>query len=192
MMNPNEEYQAIRLVLYDLDGTLFDLKVDWPTIKSYLQTHHQEEFNEVLPSNGLVENLTYIRDTYGDMAVAPYLELIRSKELVAIAEKTEPLWLITEDWWRLSQLGITATMFGIISNNFHASVEAILARFNLTASFQYIIGRDDVYNVKPDPEGILKILDEHKSASDRCLFIGDYITDEQSRATCGCSLFICE
>jgi FMN phosphatase YigB (HAD superfamily) len=127
----------ISLVLYDLDGTLVKLNVNWDKIKHFLKEDYQQRYNDILPSNSLVENLEYIRENQGVEDLVPYYDLIRTEELEAIQTKAEPLWLITEKKWPLKEELSSEVMYGIISNNFHESIQAILFRFELTENFKF-------------------------------------------------------
>ncbi len=65
----------------------------------------------------------------------------------------------------------------ILTNNKSTYAEEILEKFNLTEYFETIIGFNEVTEVKPSPEGILKILDRWKLKPSETIFIGDMTTD---------------
>ncbi len=65
----------------------------------------------------------------------------------------------------------------ILTNNKSQYAEEVLEKFNLTKFFDIIIGFNEVSEVKPSPEGILKILDEWKIKPSETIFIGDMTTD---------------
>lgn len=68
----------------------------------------------------------------------------------------------------------------IFTNNKSTYAEEILEKFNLTKYFSTIIGFNDVSAVKPNPEGINKILDTWKIKPSEVIFIGDMTTDIQA------------
>jgi len=71
----------------------------------------------------------------------------------------------------------------ILTNNKSQYAEEVLEKFNLTNFFGTIIGFNEVTEVKPNPEGILKILDKWKIKPSEAIFIGDMSTDiEAGRA----------
>jgi pyrophosphatase PpaX len=65
----------------------------------------------------------------------------------------------------------------ILTNNKSQYAEEVLEKFNLSEYFDLIIGFNDVTEVKPDPEGILKILDKWNLKPSDAIFIGDMTTD---------------
>lgn len=65
----------------------------------------------------------------------------------------------------------------ILTNNKSTYAEEVLEKFNLTEYFETIIGFNEVTEVKPSPEGILKILDRWNLKPSETIFIGDMTTD---------------
>ncbi|MFX1311767.1 MAG: HAD family hydrolase [Promethearchaeota archaeon] len=65
----------------------------------------------------------------------------------------------------------------ILTNNKSQYAEEILEKFKLSDYFGTIIGFNEVTEVKPNPDGILKILDKWKLKPKEAIFIGDMTTD---------------
>jgi HAD superfamily hydrolase (TIGR01549 family) len=65
----------------------------------------------------------------------------------------------------------------ILTNNKSQYAEEVLEKFNISEYFDLIIGFNDVTEVKPDPEGIIKILDKWNLKPSDAIFIGDMTTD---------------
>ncbi|MFX1328282.1 MAG: HAD family hydrolase [Promethearchaeota archaeon] len=65
----------------------------------------------------------------------------------------------------------------ILTNNKSQYAEEVLDKFNLTKYFETIIGFNEVTEVKPNPEGILKILNKWNLKPSEAIFIGDMTTD---------------
>jgi pyrophosphatase PpaX len=65
----------------------------------------------------------------------------------------------------------------ILTNNKSQYAEEVLEKFNISEYFNLIIGFNDVTNVKPNPEGIIKILDKWNLKPSDAIFIGDMTTD---------------
>ena len=65
----------------------------------------------------------------------------------------------------------------ILTNNKSQYAEEVLEKFNLSNYFSTIVGFNDVSEVKPNPEGILKILDKWNLKPKDAIFIGDMTTD---------------
>jgi phosphoglycolate phosphatase len=73
----------------------------------------------------------------------------------------------------------------ILTNNKSAYAEDILDKFDLTEYFPTIIGFNEVSNNKPDPEGLLKILEKWDVKPEEAIFIGDMTTDVQAGKAAG-------
>lgn len=65
----------------------------------------------------------------------------------------------------------------ILTNNKSQYAEEVLEKFNLTEYFSTIIGFNEVTEVKPSPEGIIKILEKWNLKPSEAIFIGDMTTD---------------
>jgi beta-phosphoglucomutase len=66
-----------------------------------------------------------------------------------------------------------------------SQVDQILAALNLTGAFEYIAGREDVENPKPDPEIYLLVADKLATAAQDCLVIEDSLVGVQSAVAAG-------
>lgn len=65
----------------------------------------------------------------------------------------------------------------ILTNNKSQYAEEVLEKFNISDFFNTIIGFNDVTEVKPNPEGIIKILNKWNLKPSEVIFIGDMTTD---------------
>ena len=65
----------------------------------------------------------------------------------------------------------------ILTNNKSSYAEEVLGKFNLNKYFGIIYGFNDVSKVKPNPEGINKIIDKWNIKPAEVIFIGDMTTD---------------
>ena len=65
----------------------------------------------------------------------------------------------------------------ILSNSAKKYITATLEQYNLLQHFSNILGAAEVTRVKPDPEGLNKILAIEKVSADQTLFIGDMVSD---------------
>ena len=65
---------------------------------------------------------------------------------------------------------------GIVSTRTKAGIEELLKDFNMEGYFNDICGLKDVTNIKPDPEGIIMLINKNKWNRD-CVMIGDSIMD---------------
>jgi phosphoglycolate phosphatase len=69
---------------------------------------------------------------------------------------------------------------GIVSTKYRSRIEAVLRREKLSDAFEVIVGGEDVAAHKPDPEGLLRAIDELGAAPKKTLYVGDSITDART------------
>jgi len=74
------------------------------------------------------------------------------------------------------------------SSNSRPSIERVLKEHNLMDSFQAVVTREMVENIKPYTYGF-KHIDDGKTAKEQYLFIGDSINDEGAASALGVDFF---
>lgn len=73
----------------------------------------------------------------------------------------------------------------IVSGKFRYRMEEILRRESLLASFDLLIGLEDVARHKPDPEGLRKAMDRLGSSPAQALYVGDSVVDAETAQRAG-------
>ncbi|MBY9007004.1 MAG: HAD-IA family hydrolase [Candidatus Lokiarchaeota archaeon] len=68
----------------------------------------------------------------------------------------------------------------ILTNNQRTYAEEVLEKYNLNKYFKTLIGFNEVSKVKPNPEGLVKIMKTWNLDPDEVIFIGDMTTDIQA------------
>ena len=74
---------------------------------------------------------------------------------------------------------------GIVSTKFRRRIEAVLQRDNLAGRFEPIVGGEDVEALKPDPTGLLCAAATLNVGVERCLYVGDSVTDAETARRAG-------
>jgi phosphoglycolate phosphatase len=74
---------------------------------------------------------------------------------------------------------------GIVSSKGRWRIEGILRREGLDGRFGVIVGGEDVVELKPDPSGLLNALTALDVPGNRCLYIGDSVTDAETARRAG-------
>jgi len=174
--------KSAEALLFDLDGTIFDLNVDWMSIKRHFRQYTKETYGQDLPSNRFYKNFKFIEKNFGEKALQYYVNHLASEELKTVrANLSTPKWLAEKGMKKLLEcIEQDGIMCGIVSSNFHETVEEIVHLHKLNPIFLEIVGRNDVENAKPDPEGLLKIIEKHNLNPEKTLYVGDTITDKQA------------
>ncbi len=173
-------------ILFDLDGTLFDLNVNWGQIKEHFKVYTKQKFNACLPSNRFYANFKFIERNYGLDELIYYMEYLKAQE-IDTAKKLipTPRWLANTGIHQIKNLIPKNTIFGIISSNFHDTVKIIIRNHKMENLFSIILGRDDVENAKPSPEGISKVVNRFKLHPNQVLYIGDVMSDKTAALEAG-------
>ena len=69
---------------------------------------------------------------------------------------------------------------GIVSSKGRWRIEKILRRDGLDVRFAVIVGGEDVEVLKPDPSGLLRAVTMLDTSIERCLYVGDSVTDAET------------
>lgn len=160
-------------VVYDLDGTLVRLAVDWEATA--------ERIEPILRAHG--------SDADADDA----LDLLPVAEELSVADEIEPHLAAAErDGARRSERLPTMDEFvestlpvAICSLNCEAACRDALEAHGITRDVEAVVGRDSVAERKPHPQPLLAAVDALDVAPERTLFVGDSDSDETTARRAG-------
>ena len=157
------EYDA---VVYDLDGTLVELEVDWGTVATDVRSVYESAGVEP-PGGDLWELLDRASDAGLDgeveSTVARYeREGARSAPRLA----------------RADELLERSVPVGVCSLNCERACRIALEEHDLAAAVDAVVGRDTVATRKPHPEPLLEAVDRLDASPAETLFVGDSPSDE--------------
>ncbi|MHA1147632.1 MAG: HAD family hydrolase [Promethearchaeota archaeon] len=167
-----------KVLVFDLDGTLVDLNVDWIALKKLLSDRYVQIYKggdcEFKSISGCLD---YIVERDDEEELKEFFNLIRKHELKGVPTSKpikESIFFIQN----LQKYGVNPeTKLAIFSLNTRACIEAALELANIKEKFTFIVGREDVRSWKPDPEGLLKIRDALDVKVDEMMYIGDMPKD---------------
>ena len=158
------EYDAI---VYDLDGTLVHLDVDWADVAdrcaAILRARGHDpagtdiwEMRELAAENGLLDRL--------DGEIAEFeREGARSARRLALADALPH-----------------PVPVGVWSLNCEAACRLALQLHGLDGHVDTVVGRDSHETVKPDPGPLLQAVEALGARPERSLFVGDSDSDEEA------------
>ena len=163
------EYDAL---VYDLDGTLVRLDVDWDAVT--------EDAAGILAARGI--------DTDGmdlwDVLETAECEGHRRRVEETIADYERAGARISDRLALAAELP-AAVPVGVCSLNCEAACRIALETHGLDGAVDAVVGRDTVARQKPHPEPLLAALDGLGVAPSRALFVGDSRRDERTADRAG-------
>ena len=165
-----ERYEA---VVYDLDGTLVELDVDWNAVTTAVLEVYESAGVEP-PSMqlwGLLEEAASngLRSEVESTIAAYEREGARSSPRLALADEVHD----------------RSVPVGVCSLNCEAACRLALETHNLADAVDAVVGRDTVATQKPAPEPLLETLDRLEATPTGSLFVGDSRRDELTAQRAG-------
>jgi phosphoglycolate phosphatase len=164
------------LYIFDLDGTLVDTRRDITAAANEMLSRFglpAKEMDEVVGYVGdglakLVERLLGVDGYDRDEALAVYREAYNRRML----DTTRPYRGIPELLPSLSP-----AKMAVLTNKPRKPAIAILEHLGLIDFFSLVIGGDSLETRKPDPEGVMRILEELAAEAGDSVLIGDSKND---------------
>jgi phosphoglycolate phosphatase len=157
---------AADATVYDLDGTVVDLAVDWDAVADAVVDVYAA--NALVPPTG---DLWSLLDAAGEYGIAEAVEeTIADYERAGASESTR---LPLAD--RLAAADDRPA--AVCSLNCEAACRIALETHGLDAAVEAVVGRDTVRTHKPEPESLLAAVDALGVDPDRCVFVGDSESD---------------
>jgi len=176
-----EKYNDIGLVIFDFDGTIVRLNVDWKSLKRELSEYFKEVHSFESDFVSLYQEIDRINDLLGREAREEALVIIEKYELAGIKNFE----YIPQALNLIKSLRNKGVNLAIFSSNTRKIVEAILSEIDKLDSFRSIITIEDISKNKPHPEGLHKILRACKVSKNKALFIGDRQRDLEAGKKAG-------
>jgi len=165
-----------RAVIFDFDGVLAKIMVDWASLKKELRELIAGEIgacDELTPFDLRLNTLLH---------QAPRELIVRVDQLIE-AYELKPFdqhLIFPEMIAAVKELSSNGVMLFICSSNTRKVIHKILMVSGISACFRQIVSREDVQQRKPSPEGLLKIITENQLNKGDVLFIGDRDIDRQA------------
>src|ERR1700761_8968705 len=179
--------KPLRVVLFDLDGTLLDTAPDMVGALNALRGEHglaplpfEVVRGAVSHGAGRVVKLGFPQCNAAEQALLQqrFLEIYRgalSRETRLFAGMEEVLKQI--DAWHLKS--------GVVTNKAAWLSEPLLSELNLTARLSCIVSGDTLLQRKPHPEPLLYAAKLSGAAADECIYVGDAQRDVQAAHAAG-------
>lgn len=184
----DQQVPKLKAIIFDFDGTLAELRLDFPEMKRRLSILAQEYFSRQLqppsiPALEWLEDLS-TRLHERDEAAAQELEarahaLIQAMEIEAAHGGS--LFPFTRAL--LHELQEEGIKVAIITRNCEAAVRMVFP--DLERYCAGFLARDHVHRVKPDPDHLLRALEKLAASPETALMVGDHPLDIQTGKSAG-------
>ena len=164
-------------LIFDFDGTIMDTQD--LIFETYIRVFEKHD-----PSIELTEEILYsflgptLYDSFGRFFPDEKLDILvdeyRTLNLELHDQFVKPKDHIIEVLDILKEKGYT---MGIVSSKMTHPIEHALELTNMSHYFEFVYGVDKYEKVKPDPEGILKAMDDFYLNRSSFIYLGDTETD---------------
>lgn len=172
---------SCKAVVFDLDDTLVILDVDWAAVREKILSAMQRGYGSRVTASGITSLFNTISDALGTDAFKQAGRIAEPDEVQG-ARTALPIRPSLE---LLRKFHSKGTPVVIHSSNSRASIEEALKTFDVLDMVEFIVSRDDVSRLKPDPQGMKKILERLKLDPKDVLMIGDSEHDERAALGAG-------
>lgn len=164
-----EEYDAI---VYDLDGTLVRLDVDWDAVA--------RDVDAALSERGVDADGLGVWEALERSVENGYRDVV--EEAIATHERAGAE---TASVLALADGLPHDVPVGVVSLNCEEACRRALATHDLADHVDVVVGRDTVETFKPDPEPLLVAVERLGGEPSRSLFVGDSAGDETTAERAG-------
>ena len=160
-----------RLLIFDFDGTLFRLDVDWNSLRHELHAYFSERGVEIT-FRPLWENIFRAVDSVSPgkkkamsdvRAIVEGVEMRNIDKVVEMPGATSTLKLLKERGFRMA----------VLSCNGRLCIERTLKKFGVLEYFDAIVTRDDEFEIKPSPAAVEHLLKKFGVRKQDAVMIGD-------------------
>lgn len=156
------------LVIFDLDGTLVELRVDWQGFRDRLTDVLPEDVLPGGPDRTATWTLARLRERGEEELADHVLEVLRQAELAG-AVRSVPL----EAGMDLLRRVQDGRPLALVTNNTRAAAQEALRRHGLRPAFGTVVALEDVEEHKPHAEGLELVLAKEGVEPGQVLFVGD-------------------
>jgi len=186
----NISFTEKKVIIFDLDGTIVNLTVDWRALKDNLVKRYREIYKEQCDVKRVSMCLEKIVEKNDENILENFFGVIRHYELENISNTQlieEIIFFIkNKDFFGVKN----DAKFAILSLNTRDTIIQALELANIRDKIELIIGREDVRKWKPAPEGLIKIQNHFKIKKEEMVYFGDLENDLSTGENAGIDAYL--
>ncbi|MHA1478842.1 MAG: HAD family hydrolase [Promethearchaeota archaeon] len=174
-----------KVIVFDLDGTIVRLAADWHSLYKALSARFTEKNREAVNHKSISAILSRIAEKGDEEELQLNFNLIRQYELENITSN-EPIKEIIYFVNNKELFGVSPNVkLAVFSLNTRSTILKSLEMAGILEKFKFFVGREDVRKWKPEPDGLLKILEYFKVNPEEMIYFGDLEKDLLAGANAG-------
>ncbi|MHA1391403.1 MAG: HAD family hydrolase [Promethearchaeota archaeon] len=174
-----------KIIVFDLDGTIVRLVADWHSLFKALSARFTEKNRETINLKSISAILSRVVEKGDVEELQLNFNLIRQYELENITSN-EPIKEIIYFINNKELFGVSPNAkLAVFSLNTRSTILKSLEMAGIIDKFEFFVGREDVRKWKPEPDGLLKILDYFNVNSEDMIYFGDLEKDLLAGANAG-------
>lgn len=171
---------SLECIIFDFDGVFVSLETDYPGLKAKLREYARAELGKDVDFSTLNGGLRTLATDGGRGTVDGAYAIVEEYE----ARGSRNLRL-DQAMLSILKAAKSTKKTALFSMNMRATVRALLEEEGVLDCFDVIVTREDVSRYKPDPEGIIRIMNELGVEKSRVLFLGDRSVDAEAGKSAG-------
>ncbi len=172
----------LKAIIFDFDYTLGDstngivLSVNYALEKLGYGSKDREEIKKTIGLS-LTDTFSVLTGKSNQEEARQFSKYFIEKADSVMVENTELYADTKEILKKLKEAGYKT---GIVTTKFRYRIEKILDRFSAVDLVDLIVGADDVKIEKPNPEGLLWVVNKLQLDKDDILYVGDSLVDART------------
>ncbi len=174
-----------KVIVFDLDGTIVRLVADWHSLFKALTSRFIEKYQKAIYHESMSAILSSVVKLGDEEELQLNFNLIQQYELENITSN-QPIKEVIYFINNKELFGVSPNAkLAVFSLNTRSTILKSLEMAGILDKFEFFVGREDVRNWKPEPDGLLKILDYFKVNAKEMIYFGDLEKDLLAGAKAG-------